>query len=290
MRVIKRQKGKTGYFYLQRSFREGSRVVTREVYLGKSIPDDIDEIKAKIEFESKRGLYGKLKAIRESFRKEWERYPETMKAEELQEIAIAFTYNTNAIEGSTITLQEARGIIRDGISPNKPLAEVKETEAHAKVFLAMLKKKEKISNELLLRWHDEIFGKTKRDIAGRYRDYPVRVGCFVAPDWQDVKKLMDDFVSFVNTSRLHPVELSAVAHCRFEKIHPFGDGNGRVGRLLMNHVLWHSFYPMLVVEYKNRESYYIALEKGENGFKRYFLRRYLSVHKKRQGGYKNAPL
>lgn len=281
VRIITRKKGGTGYFYLQHSFREGSRVVTREVYLGKSIPDNIDEIKAKIELESKKGLYEKLRAIRESFQKEWERYPETIKAKELQEVAIAFTYNTNAIEGSTITLQEAREIIHDKISPNKPLAEVRETEAHAKVFLAMLKKKEKISNELLLRWHKEIFGETKQDVAGTYRDYLVRVGYYVAPDWQDVKKLMDGLVSFVNTSKLHTVDLSAVAHYRFEKIHPFGDGNGRIGRLLMNHILWHSFYPMVIVEYKNRKSYYKALGKGEEGFKHYFVRRYLSVHKKR---------
>ena len=281
MRVIKRVKGGAEYFYLQHSFREGNRVITREAYLGKSIPKNIDEIRAGLELESRRRLHEKLEAIKEGFRKEWGAYPESIREKAKQQIAIAFTYNTNAIEGSTITLEETREIIEDKVAPNKPLADVMETEAHANVFLAMLRKKEKISNELLLSWHKKIFGETKPDIAGNYRDYSVRVGGYRAPDWQDVSKLMDGFVAFTNTSRLHPVELAAVAHYRFEKIHPFCDGNGRVGRLLMNHILWHASHPMLIIEYKYGRSYYRALERDETGFTNYFARRYISVHKRR---------
>ena len=187
----------------------------------------------------------------------------------------------SAIEGSTITLDEAKEIIHDKIAPNKPLRDIKETEAHSKVFLEMLNKKEKISNNIILRWHKDIFGETKKDIAGKYRDYLVRVGDYVAPDWQDVKKLMNQLIQFIKQSKLNPVELSARAHYRFESIHPFGDGNGRIGRLLMNYILWHNRYPMLIIEYKKRRAYYKALQKGEEGFVAYFFRRYLSVNKKR---------
>ncbi|HIG98423.1 TPA: Fic family protein, partial [Candidatus Woesearchaeota archaeon] len=62
---------------------------------------------------------------------------------------------------------------------------------------------------------------------------------------------------------------------------PFGDGNGRVGRLLMNHILWHASHPMLIIEYKYGRSYYRALERDETGFTNYFARRYISVHKRR---------
>src|SRR3989339_1065302 len=149
MRIIKREKGKTKYFYLQHSFRKNGKVVTKELYLGKKIPENIAELEAKIMLEAKEALTEKLEKIKSQFQKEWKRYPESVKERELQEIATAFTYNTNAIEGSTITFEEARLILVDKVAPNKPLKEVKETESHASVFLKMLKTKEKISKELL---------------------------------------------------------------------------------------------------------------------------------------------
>jgi len=286
MRIIKRKKGRKDYYYVQHSFRKGGKVITKERYLGAKIPKDIDEIKLKFAKELKPDLYKKLEKIRKHFQREWSRIPKSAREKEKEEISIAFTYNTNAIEGSTITFEETRGIIHDKISPNKPFRDVKETDAHSKVFLQMLNKKEKVTNNLLLRWHKEIFGDTKEDISGRFRDFLVRVGPHLAPDWQDVKKLMDNLIKFIKNPakfRINPVELAAMAHYRFERIHPFGDGNGRIGRLLMNQLLWHAGYPMLIIEYKKRASYYKAFTKGEGGFVDYFLRRYLSVHKRRFG-------
>ncbi len=281
MRIIKRLKGNKKYFYLQHSFRKDGRIISKEIYLGKNIPKDIELIKQNILAEIKKDVYEKLEKIKEDFQKEWNNYPNSIKEKEKEEIAIAFTYNTNAIEGSVITLDETREIIKDKIAPNKPLRDIKETEAHYKIFLNMINKKERMSNKVILKWHKEIFGETKKDIAGKFRDYLIRVGNYRAPDWQDVKNLMDKFIDYVNKTKINPVELAARAHYRFEKIHPFGDGNGRIGRLIMNHILWHHSYPMLIIEYKKRRSYYKALQKDEEGLLNYFLRRYLTVHKKR---------
>ena len=147
----------------------------------------------------------------------------------------------------------------------------------------MLNKKEEITVNLLLNWHKDIFGDTKEDIAGRFREYLVRVGNYIAPDWQEVKYLMHNLINFINTSKLNPAELSAIAHYRFESIHPFGDGNGRIGRLLMNYILWHNKYPMIIIEKKKRQAYYKALQKGEDSFLKYFIKLYLKTHKKRIG-------
>jgi Fic family protein len=279
MRIIKRKKGQTQYFYLQHSYRKEGKVTTKELYLGKKIPDNIEEIKAKLMHEPHEALFEKLEKIRNDFQKEWKKTPPSAKDRELREIALAFTYNTNAIEGSTITLEEARSILEDQIAPNKPLRDIHETESHATVFFDMLTDKEEISEQLLLKWHKEIFKETKPDIAGKFRNYQVRVGSYLAPDWQSIENLIAQLVAFTNKSNLNSVELAARAHYIFEKIHPFGDGNGRIGRLLMNYILWKNGYPMLIIEYKKRKSYYKALERPEEGFVTYFIRRYLAVHK-----------
>src|SRR3989338_7063269 len=121
-------------------------------------------------------LNQKLDKIRKNFQREWRSFPKSVKEKELSEIAIAFTYNTNALEGSKITLEETREIVEDKISPNKPIRDINETEQHAKVFLEMLKKKELLTKELVLKWHNQIFSQSKPDIAGRFRNYLVRVG------------------------------------------------------------------------------------------------------------------
>ena len=277
MNIIKKRE----YYYLRYSFRNEGKVTTKDVYLGKEVPGNIKEIKQKIMRERQKQMYQKFEKIRTNFQKEWKKSPESAKQREKEEIAIAFTYNTEAIEGSTITLEETREIVVDKIAPNKSLRDIKETEVHFKVFLNMLSKKESISKTILLQWHKDLFGETKPDIAGRYRDFHVRIGGYIAPDWQDVEKLMKEFLEFFRQSKLNPVELAARTHYKFEKIHPFGDGNGRVGRFLMNHLLWRNGYPMLIIEYKKRQSYYKALRRTEDGFVQYFIRRYLSVHKKR---------
>jgi len=282
MRIIKRKKGNEEYFYLQHSFRKNNKVITKEKYLGKNIPKNIEEIKEQMKEDYKKEVSKRLKKIKENFQKEWNKLPKSIQEKEEEEIAIAFTYNTNAIEGSTITLNEAREIIHNRIAPNKSLKDIRETEAHSQVFLQMLKKKEKITIKLILRWHKEIFGETKQDIAGKFRNYLVRVGDYIAPDWQDVEKLMRQLINSINKTKINPVELAAKAHYRFEKIHPFGDGNGRIGRLLMNYILWHSKYPMLIIEYKKRNLYYKALQKNEEQFVNYFIRKYLKIHKKRR--------
>mgnify|MGYP001602364111 CR=1 FL=1 len=149
MRILKRKKGKQEYFYLQHFYRDNGKLITKEKYLGKAIPKNIEEIKKQFRIVCQQDLYKRLESIKRRFQEEWKKTPKTSQEKEKEEIAIAFTYNTNAIEGSTITLEETREIIHEKMAPNKQLGDIKETEAHGNVFLQMLRKKEDLTKELL---------------------------------------------------------------------------------------------------------------------------------------------
>src|SRR3989338_534547 len=229
----------------------------------------------------KEEVFFKLKKIKGNYSKEWKKYPESVKKKILLDTAISFTYNTNAIEGSTITLDETEDLIKRKISPHKPLSDVQETVNHVNTFFSIINEKKKLSLEMLLDWHKMLFSQTKPDIAGILRNYGVRVGDYKAPDWQDVDQLMKDLLVWYEKKHtlMHPIEFAGRAHYIFEKIHPFGDGNGRLGRLLIAFILYQNGFPLIIIEYKNRKSYYSALQKDENGFLLYFIKRYIKQFK-----------
>src|SRR3989338_10397050 len=180
MNIVKHK----NYYYLAHSFRLDGEVVHREKYLGKELPEDLDKIKEAFLRECmQEGVFNKFRKIKRNFQKEWNTYPESIKKEILLDFSISFTYNTNAIEGSTITLDETEELIKRKIAPNKPLRDVQETINHSKVFFKAINEKSDISADMIVRWHKEIFSDTKQDIAGRFRDYLVRVGNYPAPDW-----------------------------------------------------------------------------------------------------------
>tara|TARA_B100001971_G_C18176995_1_gene530495 strand:- start:181 stop:1050 length:870 start_codon:yes stop_codon:yes gene_type:complete len=284
MNIVK----KNGYYHLQFTFKKEGKTVSKEKYLGKSIPKNIEQIKEeflrKVQGET---LFRKLDKIKENYQKEWKRYPESIKKKIKEELTISFTYNTNAIEGSTITLEETRELIERKISPNKPIGDVQETVNHAKIFSGIMEDKYKeLSLNLIKQWHKDIFKASKSDIAGKIRDYLVKVGGHIFPDWQDLPKLLKDLFNWYENEKdkLHPIELAAKAHYRFVTIHPFGDGNGRISRLIMDYILIKNKFPILIIEYKKRASYYKALKKAQKNkseweFLKYFYRRYLSYHK-----------
>ncbi len=279
MRITKRKR----YYYLQHSFRKKGKVITKESYLGTEIPEDIEKrketfLRQHLESEA----FKKLDSIKTAYNQEWKRIPPSIQKKMLVDLSIEFTYNTNAIEGSTITLEETEELIKHRMAPHKDIRDIQETIRHSELFFRIIKRPEPISNETILQWHKELFSDTKPDMAGRYRDYLVRVGPYLAPDWQDIKRLMNEFLQWLSTNSgsMHPVELAARAHYKFEKIHPFGDGNGRTGRLIIAIILQKADYPPLIIEYKRRMSYYKALSKKENDFLTYFIRRYLRAHQR----------
>ena len=287
--VVKRKIGNHDYYYLYHDSKKDKRK-QYEIYLGKVIPKDIKERKKNFALKIERGEWSpKLEKIYKNFKKEQKIIPLSIKEKNLKSFSVKFTYNTQRIEGSTLTLKDTTLLLEDGLTPsNKPSKDIKETEIHQKLFLDVMKQKEDLSLKVVKKWHEKLFFQTKSDIAGLLRDYNVgiRESKFNPPSHTAVKFLMDGFFRWYNTSKkkLNPVELAALVHLKFVTIHPFGDGNGRTARLMMNHVLNKFDYPLLDIDYGDRRSYYNALEKSQTkdddlSFLKWFMKRYFKTCK-----------
>jgi Fic family protein len=278
-------KGRT-YYYLAHTVRKGENVEKKEKYLGATIPKDAE--KRKMEFLY--GIYrekwlGDLDRIKERYVKEQKALPPTAAEKEMESFSVRFTYDSQRIEGSTLTLRETAQLLEENVSPkNKPVRDAKEAEAHQKVFFEMLESKKDLALSEVLYWHKKLFQETKPDIAGKIRAHQVMISGskFVPPSPVEVYPMLTEFFKWYEKSKgkLHPVELAALVHLKFVTIHPFADGNGRMSRLMMNFVLHRRGFPMLNVPYENRSGYYTALErtqaKGQEFiFVNWFFRRYL---------------
>jgi Fic family protein len=289
--VTKRTIKGTPYYYLQQTLRADGKFKHKSKYLGREIPKDIKRIKSQFELEiNKERWFDRFDAIKKNYRREFTELPTTVKDKQLRQFSIKFTYNTQRIEGSTLTLRETAQLIEEGISPSgKPRSDVEEAEAHNRLFLAMLKEKRDLTLPLVMEWNRELLKETKPDVAGRIRRYGVGISGseFVPPTPVELQPMILDFFKWYNGHKgnTHAVELAALVHLKFVTIHPFGDGNGRVSRLMMNHVLNRNGYPMLNIEYKNRNSYYRALERSQvkrqdTTFSNWLFRRYLQEYKR----------
>lgn len=279
------------FYYLGYSYRKDGKVRYKEKYLGSKVPKDIENIKKEFLHQIyKENWFVTFEDIRKGYSKEQHIMPPEIKKKELESFAVGFTYNTNRIEGSKLTLKETNALLERGISPkDRPVSDIKEAEAHRKVFFEMISYEKDMSIGIVLKWHRELFENTKPRIAGRIRNYNVYIsGSAHAPvDFSELPTLLVEFFKWYGRvkRKTHPVELSALVHLKFETIHPFGDGNGRIGRLIMNFILHKTGYPMLDIKYTNRSGYYNALEmsnakKDDAVFVQWFFRRYLNEYRK----------
>lgn len=185
----------------------------------------------------------------------------------------AFTYATNAIEGSSVNPREVVSILESKGFPDKPKEEIEETLGVAAAVSYIRKIDEHVSIDLIRELHRLVFQKTK-DFAGNFRspgeevivvDAQHNIIHSGAPS-EKVQKLLEELVAWysVNRNTYPPLVLAAVVHNQFENIHPFADGNGRVGRLLLVNILLKHGLPPVNIEMQNRGEYYDALQRYEH--------------------------
>lgn len=202
--------------------------------------------------------------------------PHTVVSELRQRYLVRFTYHSNAIEGNTLTQSETELVLTTGITiGGKTLREHLEVIGHqeAMTYIEGLAQQSTPIREWEIRQiHNLILRKIEPEEAGKYRSLDVQAAGtgYLYPPHYLLADLMADFVRWLESKtaqQLHPVFYAAEAHYRFVSIHPFRDGNGRTGRLLMNLLLLRSGYPIVIISAQNRQQYIDSLAIGQQSGK-----------------------
>lgn len=188
----------------------------------------------------------------------------------IREIALAeipeMVYNSNAIENSTLTLKDTEDILlRDAIKKDHDIREIYEAKNLAKITEELLLDPIRpINIELILLLHKSLLSDIRNDIAGRFRSGKewVRVGAHVGANPDFVPKLMDKLLNdYDKSDDRYFLDSIAWFHAEFETIHPFNDGNGRIGRVIINQQLMTLGYPPIIIPNKGKHtSYYPAFD------------------------------
>ncbi|MES2799039.1 MAG: Fic family protein [Bacteroidota bacterium] len=187
-----------------------------------------------------------------------------------QALELEYTFESNRIEGNTLTLQETDLVINEGLtvagkSMREHLEAINHNEAIAYVK-DLVHRKVKINERELLSIHNLILRGIMPEYAGKYRKVQVMIkgSQHMPPQPFLVAKKMEEYFEWFaeNKDKLHPVVLAAAMHERLVTIHPFIDGNGRTSRLIMNLLLLQKGFVIANIkgDYSNRMNYYTALE------------------------------
>lgn len=184
-----------------------------------------------------------------------------------EEMNVEWIYNSNAIEGNTLTLRETRYILETGLTiGGKSLREHFEVINHQKAIEhveALVQEAAAITAFQVRQIHELVLTQIDAENAGAYRTLPVRIAgaVHVPPEPWQIGALMQEWEAWLHDEgdTLHPVARAAVAHHKLVSIHPFIDGNGRTARLVMNLLLMREGYPPTIILKANRQQYYRVL-------------------------------
>jgi len=293
----KKKIGKEVYLYLVKNVRLNGNFKKFRIYIGKGKIDREELQKLKLKYtgilDERIKIYlvsrdpllkllpikqiKNLEKVKELYKKSYSSLPEEVRAKHYEDFLIRFTYDTNAIEGSTVTLNETKLILLDKITPpNRTLREVREIENHEKAFSYVFNYKNDISRQFILKIHRILTNSVlPDDRSGKFRKVQVIItgAEIIPPKPEFVEKEIEQLIKWYNKHKrkYHPIILASYFHTAFEGIHPFVDFNGRTGRLLLNFILMKHGYPVVDVKYRDRLKYYEALEEAQKSYLKPFV-------------------
>jgi len=179
------------------------------------------------------------------------------------------TYDSNAIEGNSLSLEETSLVINDNIVPEgKTLREIYEAKNHLKALEFLKVYKGDLNESLILKLHFIILDRISERFAGKYRESPVKIAgsTFKPPIPEKVSQLVKNLIYWYkkNKNKYHQFELAILISMKLVTIHPFVDGNGRVSRLIMNFLLSKRNYPWINIYNKQRQKYLQVVRKAND--------------------------
>ncbi|MBI5389069.1 Fic family protein [Candidatus Woesearchaeota archaeon] len=204
----------------------------------------------------------------------------------IDRFTVNFTYESNAIEGNSLTLKDVTLILHEKkVVKGKDLREIYETINTREAMELIFKRKLKVKEEDIIELHTMLTKHT--GVSPGYKQLPnflLGRNVETTPPERvegEMKKLITDYH---RNERMHPLERASLFHGAFEKIHPFEDGNGRVGRLLINIILMENGYPPLIIRKTQRVAYFSALDASDHGYqdklKRFLLDKFKDTYQK----------
>jgi Fic family protein len=271
--IEKKKENKKIKYYLAKTFRENKKVKKKRIFLGTDLnKEQLDKLASDAhillgEIDLNKVLTTKEIKEFEEIKKQFNKIISDFDKKSFYELFVSeFTYDSNAIEGSTLTLDETNQVLFENISPKgKPLKHVQEAKNHKEAFDFLEKiKREKIDKELICKIQEKVVKKTIEKGIGELRQVNVRVGTHIAPPFYSVPRKFTNLIKWHNQNKdsFHPVVIALYFHAVFEEIHPFVDGNGRTGRLLLNYMLKQKRFPPVIIFFEQRQKYYSALEQA----------------------------
>jgi len=291
------RRGKNQYYYRTKSVRVGANVKKIRRFLGKNLSQERRlalerQIDQELDVSLSTLLSSREIALLEKMKREHKPVNHEFKYDHF---VAKFTYDSNAIEGNTLTLKETSLILFDHITPSgKSLREINEVTNHKEAFDFILYHTGLINKKFICEIQRIITKNTvnREDLKsqiGKYRTVQVyiRGSDILPPKPSVVPGEMQKLLSWHkrNDAKLHPFIVAAYVHVAFEAIHPFFDGNGRTGRLLMDFILHKHGFPMINIPNKNKLDYYVTLEKAQKGDFRAFITFLLGIIKDRENLY-----
>lgn len=281
IRFTQKKSRNTMYYYLTERVSVKGSFKKIQVFLGKNVPTDTRQFFATLQRKELALLpkknpylassllpsnYSKIEQTRLTWKYVTAQKSEAKMLQLMIQFAITFIYESNAIEGSRLSEQEVEAIIRKQyVKKSLPRHEIQEAENAVRAFNLIQTKDFTLTQKNLKLLHSIVTEKLEVPVGFKKENIVVNNKQTTAP--VEVRTELQKLFTWYKNSKYttHPFERAIIFHNRFEHIHPFTDGNGRVGRMMLNWMLIKDGYGTILFRNRNRIAYFGALDKGDEG-------------------------